>query len=68
MVGTVILVAKGNVVAVRTHETSVGDSDAVGITRQVGKYGFGACERFFDVNIPFGLGWPFEERIETGAI
>src|ERR1700688_2207709 len=47
------LPSEGHAVAVAGNQSAVGDGDAVGIARQIGKYGLWPAERALGIDHPF---------------
>ena len=51
-VAAIVLVPEGNATAVVGDEAGVGEGDAVGVVTEVFEHGFGAGERWFDMDVP----------------
>jgi len=51
-VGAIVLVPEGDTTPVIGDEAGVGEGDAVGIAAEVLEYGFGAGERWLDMDVP----------------
>ena len=51
----VVLVAERDAGSVGRDQATVGDSDAVGVARQISQHRFGAAERALAIDVPLGL-------------
>lgn len=64
----VIFDAEGDAPVVHAYQAAVGDSDTVGVTRQVCQHGFGSGERFLGVDNPVDFAQRLQDSIEGSTI
>lgn len=65
---SVILLSKGDVIAVHADKAGIGDGDAMGVATEIGQYLFGSGKWRLGIDDPFDTTGRFQRSIEGSRI